>query len=117
MDPYVISDVGGDEASIGRSGGPHTRVVHIRNVPNTVGEMEIIQLGMPFGKITNILLLKNKSQAFLEFAEINAAVTMVSFYNSDPANKPTLGGRNVFIQHSQHKVWEEFLSILWRIGL
>ena len=58
---------------------------------------------MPFGKVTNVLLLKNKNQAFLEFAEIQPAVTMVNFYNSDSV-QPTLGGRTVFIQHSQHKV-------------
>ena len=50
-----------------------------------------------------MLLLKNKNQAFLEFAEVQPAVTMVNFYNSDSV-QPTLGGRTVFIQHSQHKV-------------
>ena len=66
---------------------------------------------MPFGKVTNVLLLKNKNQAFLEFAEVHPAVTMVNFYNSASV-QPTLGGRVVFIQHSQHKVSGQRTSLV-----
>ena len=81
-----------------------TRVVHLRNVQSQVPDHDVIQLGLPFGKITNMLALKNKNQAFLEFADTASAVTMVSFYNN--ANnrvQPMLGGKPIYVQFSQHK--------------
>uniref|UniRef100_A0A672SEM9 RRM domain-containing protein n=1 Tax=Sinocyclocheilus grahami TaxID=75366 RepID=A0A672SEM9_SINGR len=41
---------------------PPSRVLHIRKLPNDVSETEIIALGLPFGKVTNILTLKGKNQ-------------------------------------------------------
>ena len=46
-----------------------SRVIHIRNIPNDVTEAEIIHLGIPFGRVTNVLVLKGKNQAFLEMDE------------------------------------------------
>ena len=42
-------------------------------------------LGVPFGKVVNVLLLKHKNQAFLEMAEPAAAAGLVSYYNTVPA--------------------------------
>ena len=39
-----------------------SRVLHLRNVPNDATESEIIQLGLPFGKMTNLVLAKKKNQ-------------------------------------------------------
>lgn len=39
-----------------------SRVIHIRNIPNEVTEAEIIHLGIPFGRVTNVLVLKGKNQ-------------------------------------------------------
>lgn len=41
---------------------PPSRVIHIRKLPNEVSETEVIALGLPFGKVTNILTLKGKNQ-------------------------------------------------------
>lgn len=41
---------------------PPSRVLHIRKLPNEVTETEVIALGLPFGKVTNILMLKGKNQ-------------------------------------------------------
>lgn len=41
---------------------PPSRVIHIRKLPNEVSETEVIALGLPFGKVTNILMLKGKNQ-------------------------------------------------------
>ena len=41
--------------------GP-SRVVHLRSLPNEVSETDVVQLGMPFGKMTNLLLMRQKSQ-------------------------------------------------------
>lgn len=47
--------------------GKLSRVIHIRNIPNEVSEGEIIHLGIPFGRVTNVLVLKGKNQAFLKW--------------------------------------------------
>ncbi len=47
-----------------RSPAKPSRVVHIRNIPNDVTEAEIVHLGIPFGRVTNVLVLKGKNQVF-----------------------------------------------------
>ena len=44
-----------------------SRVVHLRNIPHQLTENEIIFLGLSFGNIKNVLFLRSKNQAFLEF--------------------------------------------------
>jgi len=41
--------------------GP-SRVVHLRSLPPDVTDAEVVQLGIPFGRMTNVLLLKQKGQ-------------------------------------------------------
>ncbi|KAM8961285.1 polypyrimidine tract-binding protein 3 isoform 3-T3 [Pelodytes ibericus] len=77
-----------------------SRVLHIRKIPNDVTESEVISLGLPFGKVTNLLMLKGKSQAFLEMASEEAAVTMVNYYT--PVT-PHLRSQPVYIQYSNHR--------------
>uniref|UniRef100_A0AAG5CPG3 RRM domain-containing protein n=1 Tax=Anopheles atroparvus TaxID=41427 RepID=A0AAG5CPG3_ANOAO len=77
-----------------------SRVVHIRNIPNEVNEVEIMQLGMPFGRVTNVLVLKGKNQAFIEMADESAASQMVTAFHATP---PFLRGRTVYVQYSNHR--------------
>uniref|UniRef100_A0AAY4C519 RRM domain-containing protein n=1 Tax=Denticeps clupeoides TaxID=299321 RepID=A0AAY4C519_9TELE len=83
-----------------RMDAPPSRVIHIRKLPNEVTETEIIALGLPFGKVTNILSLKGKNQAFLELGTEEAAITMVNYYT---AVTPHVRNVPVFIQYSNHK--------------
>lgn len=39
-----------------------SRVIHVRKLPGDVTEGEVISLGLPFGKVTNLLMLKGKNQ-------------------------------------------------------
>ncbi|XP_067872792.1 polypyrimidine tract-binding protein 1-like isoform X7 [Heterodontus francisci] len=79
--------------------GP-SRVIHIRKLPNDVTEAEVISLGLPFGKVTNLLMLKGKNQAFIEMNNEEAANTMVSYYNTVT---PYLRSHPIYIQYSNHK--------------
>lgn len=82
-----------------------SRVVHIRNVPLEASENDVLSIGSPFGKITNVLLLRGKGQAFLEFADPYSAQGMVNYFN-DPNNAavmPCIRGRQVYVQFSNHK--------------
>nr|XP_008509748.1 PREDICTED: polypyrimidine tract-binding protein 1-like [Equus przewalskii] len=83
-----------------RSAGVPSRVIHIRKLPNDVTEGEVISLGLPFGKVTNLLMLKGKNQAFIEMNTEEAANTMVNYYTSVT---PVLRGQPIYIQFSNHK--------------
>ncbi len=39
-----------------------SRVIHIRKLPSDITETEVISLGLPFGDVTNLLMLKAKNQ-------------------------------------------------------
>lgn len=39
-----------------------SKVLHLRQVVEDAVDAEIIALGIPFGKVTNVLILKNKGQ-------------------------------------------------------
>ena len=77
-----------------------SRVIHIRNIPNDVTEPEIIHLGIPFGRVTNVLVLKGKNQAFLEMDDESSASAMVNYFTNCTAQ---LRERSVYVQFSNHK--------------
>jgi polypyrimidine tract-binding protein 1 len=80
--------------------GKPSRVIHIRNIPNEASDAEVINLGLQFGRVTNVLVLKGKNQAFLEMADEITATAMVSVFNTTP---PTVRGRTVYVQFSNHR--------------
>ncbi|XP_046479344.1 polypyrimidine tract-binding protein 2 isoform X3 [Neodiprion pinetum] len=101
--PHHAADNNNDakKAKLDKShNGKPSRVIHIRNIPNEVTEAEIVHLGIPFGRVTNVLVLKGKNQAFLEMADEGAAATMVTYYASCVAQ---LRGRAVYVQFSNHR--------------
>lgn len=77
-----------------------SRVVHIRNIPNESSEVDVMHLGVPFGRVTNVLVLKGKNQAFLEMADETAATSMVTMFTATP---PIVRGRTVYVQFSNHR--------------
>ncbi|XP_015221095.1 polypyrimidine tract-binding protein 1b isoform X3 [Lepisosteus oculatus] len=83
-----------------RSPSAPSRVIHVRKLPNDINEAEVISLGLPFGKVTNLLMLKGKNQAFLEMNTEEAAQTMVSYYSSVT---PVIRNHPIFMQYSNHK--------------
>ncbi|XP_055542254.1 polypyrimidine tract-binding protein 2 isoform X4 [Wyeomyia smithii] len=77
-----------------------SRVVHIRNIPTESSEVDVMHLGVPFGRVTNVLVLKGKNQAFLEMADESAATNMVTMFTANP---PVVRGRTVYVQFSNHR--------------
>ncbi|KAJ6658396.1 hypothetical protein lerEdw1_020100 [Lerista edwardsae] len=129
MSSMVVTANGNDNKKFkgeDKMDGAPSRVLHIRKLPGEVTETEVIALGLPFGKVTNILMLKGKNQpqlllvaedtaaflllsvglagpwkqAFLELATEEAAITMVSYYS---AVTPHLRNQPIYIQYSNHK--------------
>ncbi|NXK41252.1 PTBP3 protein, partial [Piprites chloris] len=77
-----------------------SRVLHIRQIPGDVTGSEVMALGLPFGKVTNFLMLKGKGQAFLEMASVEAAVSLVNYCTHAT---PHLHHQPVYIQYSNYK--------------
>ncbi|KAM9857385.1 RNA-binding protein 20 [Aulostomus maculatus] len=62
------------------------RVVHICNLPEgSCTENDVINLGIPFGKVTNYILMRSTHQAFIEMGYVEAAQAMVQYYQLTPA--------------------------------
>ncbi|BFZ16546.1 hypothetical protein BsWGS_19593 [Bradybaena similaris] len=96
--PTDIADA--KKAKLDGSSNHPSRVVHVRNLPLEAGETDVVQLGLPFGRMTNVLVLRQKNQAFLEFEDEACAVAMVNYFLANPAQvrlKP------VYVQFSNHK--------------
>ncbi|WCJ25688.1 polypyrimidine tract-binding protein 1 [Euphorbia peplus] len=83
-----------------------SKVLHLRNLPWECTEEELVELCKPFGKIVNTKcnVGANRNQAFVEFADLNQAIQMVSYYasSSEPAQ---VRGKTVYIQYSnRHEI-------------
>uniref|UniRef100_A0AAX7VIA8 Polypyrimidine tract-binding protein 1 n=1 Tax=Astatotilapia calliptera TaxID=8154 RepID=A0AAX7VIA8_ASTCA len=102
--PYIMNSANGNDSKKFkgdvRSPGVPSRVVHVRKLPNDINEAEVIGLGLPFGKVTNLLMLKGKNQAFLELNSEECAQTMVSYYSSVT---PVIRNHPIYMQYSTHK--------------
>ncbi|KAJ8371993.1 hypothetical protein AAFF_G00298150 [Aldrovandia affinis] len=100
---YIMSANGNDSKKFKgdiRTPSAPSRVVHVRKLPNDINEAEVISLGLPFGKVTNLLMLKGKNQAFLEMSTEESAQTMVSYYSSVT---PVIRNHPIYMQYSNHK--------------
>ncbi|KAK9107547.1 hypothetical protein Syun_023558 [Stephania yunnanensis] len=81
-----------------------SKVLHLRNLPWECAEEELVELCKPFGKIVNTKcnVGANRNQAFVEFVDLNQAISMVSYYasSSEPAQ---IRGKTVYIQYSNRQ--------------
>ncbi|KAL5063695.1 hypothetical protein RYX36_025432 [Vicia faba] len=83
-----------------------SKVLHFRNLPWECSDEELADLCSPFGKIVNTKcnVGANRNQAFVEFVDLNQAISMVSYYaaSSEPAQ---VRGKTVYIQYSnRHEI-------------
>ncbi|XP_062191507.1 polypyrimidine tract-binding protein homolog 1-like isoform X2 [Phragmites australis] len=81
-----------------------SKVLHLRNMPWECTEEELVELCKPFGRVVNTMcnVGANHNQAFVEFADQNQAISMVSYYasSSEPAQ---VRGKTVYIQYSNRQ--------------
>jgi RNA recognition motif-containing protein len=63
---------------------PPTKVLYVRNLPESVTEAEFTGYCSPFGAVANILLLKDKRHGFVEFEERQHAVSCVTYFSQHP---------------------------------
>lgn len=81
--------------------GDASRVVHMRNVTPEVSQLSIQNLVQSFGRIRNIVMLRQKNQALVEMESQQAAQQLVEFFK-DPGFAE-IDGRRVYIRFSNHQ--------------
>lgn len=63
---------------------PPTRVLYVRNIPDSVTDSELIQYCSPFGRVTGTLILKEKGHGFIEFDDIESAAAACAYFQQNP---------------------------------
>ncbi|NXG50494.1 PTBP3 protein, partial [Psilopogon haemacephalus] len=77
-----------------------SRVLHLCQVPDDITNAEVISLGLPFGEVSKVLLLRGRNQAFLEMATEEAAVNVMKHYTS---SRPVIRHQPIDIRYSNYK--------------
>ncbi|XP_062215477.1 polypyrimidine tract-binding protein homolog 1-like isoform X2 [Phragmites australis] len=99
-----MSSSGGGGGQQFRYAQAPSKVLHLRNLPWECAEEELVELCKPFGCIvsTKCGVGANRNQAFVEFTDINQAISMVSYFasSSEPAQ---IRGKSVYIQYSNRQ--------------
>ncbi|KAL2335501.1 hypothetical protein Fmac_016714 [Flemingia macrophylla] len=80
---------------------PPSKVVHFRNLPIECTDDDLIQSSKPFGRVTNAVcgVGLNKNQGFVEFEELDQAISMISHCASS-SDHVVIRGRIVYVQYS-----------------
>jgi len=63
---------------------PPTKVLYVRNIPDSVSDSEIIQYCSPFGRVTSTLLLKEKGHGFIEFETVESSNAACTYFQQHP---------------------------------
>jgi len=79
---------------------PPSRVIHFRNVGPDIVQHDLLLLASSFGVVEQILMLKSKNQALLQFQDLQASIHFMRYYSSVQAN---IRGRNIYPQYSGHQ--------------
>jgi hypothetical protein len=61
---------------------PPSKVVHIRGLPFDVSDQEIVQLCLSFGRVVQMVVLRQKQQALVEMQDVTSASLLVQYYSS-----------------------------------
>jgi hnRNP-L/PTB/hephaestus splicing factor len=63
---------------------PPTRVLYVRNIPDTVSDSELVQYCSPFGRVSGTLILKEKGHGFIEFESMESSSAACSYFAQNP---------------------------------
>lgn len=87
--------MGGGAGGCGETSAAPSKVLHMRNVPSEATERDVALLGVPFGRITALVLAKRKNQALLEMELDAQAAAAVDYFqvctlcSPRPTDRPT----------------------------
>ena len=67
----------------GSAAHPPSRVLYVRNVPDRATEQDVVTYCVPFGRVSNVLLLRDKHHGFVEFEDQGAATACLRYYSEN----------------------------------
>eukprot|EP00992_Anisonema_acinus_P008009 TRINITY_DN407_c0_g1_i1.p1 TRINITY_DN407_c0_g1~~TRINITY_DN407_c0_g1_i1.p1 ORF type:complete len:295 (+),score=72.75 TRINITY_DN407_c0_g1_i1:53-937(+) len=76
-----------------------SRVLHLRNVTSEVTHQDLHQMAAPYGKVENIIFLRDKNQALIQMDSIPSSTSVL---NSFPTGYTEVSGRRVYLKYSRH---------------
>ena len=110
QDPYGYNDqqgqpddrkrARGEQRPMNNDVGDASPVLHMRNVTPHVSQHSLQNLALSFGRVKNIVMLRQKNQALLEMESEQCAQQMVDFFKDN--GYAEVDGRRVYIRFSQH---------------
>eukprot|EP00708_Paratrimastix_pyriformis_P002558 GAFH01001306.1.p2 GENE.GAFH01001306.1~~GAFH01001306.1.p2 ORF type:complete len:444 (-),score=96.94 GAFH01001306.1:396-1649(-) len=72
----------------------------MRNVGPEISQNDLLQTCQPFGMVSQLILLRSKNQALLQFQELTSAIQMMQYHQNQQVN---IRGRNIYMQFSSHQ--------------
>ncbi|KAH7815940.1 putative RNA recognition domain containing protein,expressed [Monocercomonoides exilis] len=82
-----------------RAPNPPSKVVHIRNVSSGITQGDLTDLCSKYGAISNILMLKAKNQALVQFQDVSGAI---NFITACSKYAPSIRSVPIYPQFSNH---------------
>jgi hnRNP-L/PTB/hephaestus splicing factor len=83
-----------------RNSNPPSKVIHFSSVNQKISQTDIIGVCQEFGKLSNIVMMKNKSQALVEFVDLADSIAFINNYTN---YYPTIRGIVVYPSYSLHQ--------------
>jgi hypothetical protein len=77
-----------------------SRVLHFRNVATDVSQNDIVSLVKPFGNVIQLLILRSKNQALLQFESIKQASDYLNYSKDHP---PKIHQNVMSVEYSVHQ--------------
>jgi len=74
-----------------------SKVLHARHLPPNTTETELLQVVAPYGQVAKILVLNQKTQAFVEMASQEAANAALAALE---VTSPSIRGSQLYFQYS-----------------
>ena len=78
---------------------PPSRLLHCRNVTEHITHADILNIGAPFGPVDDVIVLREKKQAFLQMETVAHAAAVLNFYHTGCTE---VRGRRIYMNYSRH---------------
>eukprot|EP00994_Dinema_validum_P002565 NODE_1570_length_908_cov_61.894063_g1223_i0.p1 GENE.NODE_1570_length_908_cov_61.894063_g1223_i0~~NODE_1570_length_908_cov_61.894063_g1223_i0.p1 ORF type:complete len:203 (+),score=39.55 NODE_1570_length_908_cov_61.894063_g1223_i0:72-680(+) len=77
-----------------------SRVLHLRNVTAEVTTQDLQGMASPFGRVENIVFLRDKNQALIQMDSVASATAVLQSF---AAGYTEVSGRRVYLKYSRHQ--------------
>jgi polypyrimidine tract-binding protein 1 len=100
---YDNQNSGSQNSNLSSNQQAITKVVSLRNIPNDTTDLQMVLIGLQFGEVVNILYIKGKGQALIEFTNLKEANDMINYFHHIPDNHNNSSLKGVEAAHSSYQ--------------